>query len=452
MRIIKEGFEEMKESLLDTNRNRLSASSNMNLRSRYIEGTDYSCGTIRDSLTVSTNGRTLRYDNAIGLVVSLQISIMSVKNILVVSHPLLLKLNNVLNASLFFIIGVLYLWGFRFVCRRLRKTTIAVLICSTVIICTSALMFNENIPFISELLPRTILYSFLGLLYMSSMNDFECFLNYMVRFSYGIVFASIVGAYMFMRNVGMGHLDSQYSMALSYSTSIGVMFLLYKYVQDGIKTDLLMVISGIFVIILFGSRMNLANTLSYVALAYVRRIKNSAKSGIHVVLLFILGCLAVLNIDAIATALNTVLISRGIYSRTLALFLSGRIMHLSSRDVIYETVLREFYKRPLVGIGVGGSHVVAGTGVHSMYFEIFATLGLIVGSIVFAFLFYTVAKGLRLSRGTAARELIWIYLCLVIPRGFVGGGLWENQDLWRLLGVSISSIANARRNKDDYTD
>ncbi len=95
---------------------------------------------------------------------------------------------------------------------------------------------------------------------------------------------------------------------------------------------------------------------------------------------------------------------------------------------------------------------MAGTGVHSMYFEIFATLGLIVGSIVFAFLFYTVAKGLRLSRGTAARELIWIYLCLVIPRGFVGGGLWENQDLWRLLGVSISSIANARRNKDDYTD
>ena len=419
--------------------------SNQEACSRYIQGRACVKGIPGEGSRVRMHSDTMKHDKVIGLVVSLQITIMSIKNILVVSNPFLLSLNDVLNAYLFFVIGAMYLWGFRYVCRRMKKSSIAILIASAVIICVSALMFNENIPFIRELLPRTILYSFLGFLYISSINNYQYFLDYMTRFSYVIVFASMVSAYMFMQNVGAENLASQYSQALSYYTSIGVMFLLYKYVRDDMKTDLLMVAAGVFVIVVLGSRMHMVNTLSYVALAYVRRIRSEAKSVIRMVLLLTLGFLVVLNVDVMANKLNEILVGQGIYSRTLTLLVSGRIMYPSSRDVIHDVILNEFYERPLVGIGIGGSYLVAGTSSHSMYLEILTTFGLIIGSIVFAFLFYTIARGLQVSRGNMARELIWIYMCLVIPRGFVGGELWDNHDLWRLLGVCISVITNASR-------
>lgn len=405
--------------------------------------TERSCPVERNVLIRSDAAR---HDRAIGLVVSLQITIMATKNALVVGNAFLLSINSILNAYLFFIIGAIYLSGFRYVYRRVRRLSVAILIASAVIIDVSALMFNENIPFIKELLPHTIAYSFLGFLYLSSINDFGYFLDYMAKFSYVIVSASIVGAYMFIQDVGAGYLGSEYSMALSYSASIGVTFLLYRYVRDDMRTHLLMIAAGTLVIVVLGARMHMLTTFSYVALVYIRRIRGEAKSVIRVLLMLALGFLVVLNIDAMASKLNASLVGLGVHSRILTLAGDGHLMQLSGRDAIYETVLNEFRKRPLTGIGIGGSYLVVGTTPHSMYLEIFTTLGLVIGSIVFAFLFYTITKGFQASRGKVARELIWIYLCLVIPRGFVGGGLWDNQDLWRLLGVCISVIANAGRN------
>lgn len=396
------------------------------------------------------HGDVKRRDKAIGLAVSLQTVTMAVKNILVSGSAFLLSINNILNTGLFLVIGAIYLWGFRYVHRRMKISSIVILTVSAALICLSALLFNENIPFIKELLPRVIVYGFIGFLYISSMNDFGYLLNYLVKFSYIIILASIVSTYMLMRSAGAGYLDSQYRMTLSYFTSIGVVFLLYKYARDQMKIDLLIIATGMFVIIAFGSRSDLLSTFSYAILCFIRHPRIRASTVNRLLLLLAIGLLLVPNHHYMTNKFNEILIDQGIYSRTLNLFTSGRIMEPSGRDVIHDIVLNEFYERPFTGIGMGGSHVLTGTGTHGMYIEIFTSFGLIIGSIVFVFLFYTLAKGFKASRGKAARELILIYGCLVIPRGFIGGGLWTNYELWWLLGLCVSVIANVNMNVEHH--
>lgn len=399
---------------------------------------------ISRNVLIDSNGR--RCDKIIGLAVSLQIMIMAVKNILVSGNTFLSSINNVLNTILFFVVGAIYLWGFRCVSRRMKGLSIIILMASAILFCISALLFNENMPFVKELLPRTIVYSFIGFLYISSINDFEYLLDYMAKFSYVIICASVVSACMLMRSVGSGYLDSQYSMPLSYFTLIGVMFLLNKYTREEMKMDLLVIAAGILVIIAFGSRRYLLPIFSYIFVALVRRIRSDARTIKWVWLLLVIGLLVALNLDYVTNRLNDVFAGQGIHSRTLALLASGRIMDLTGRDRIHDIILNEFYKRPLTGIGIGGSYFLTGTHTHGMYMEIFTSLGLIVGSVVFVFLFYTIVKGFQASRGTVARELILIYACLAIPHGFVGGELWTDHDLWRLLGVCVSVIVNASQN------
>jgi len=372
---------------------------------------------------------------------------MAVKNILVAGSAFLLGINDTLNTFLFFVVGALYLGGFRHVYQRVKRLSIATLIGSAIVICISALVFNENIPHIAALLPRTITYCFVGLLYISSIDDFKYFLDYMTRFSYIIILAAAIGSYMLFQNARAGYLDSLYSMPMSYSTSIGVVFLLYKYIRDRAKTDLIMAAAGVFVIMAFGSRQHLMPALSYIALAYIRSIRTPVKAIVRGLLPIALGFLIVPNLGWMANQLNDVLAGMGMHSRTLALLASGRIMDLSGRGAIYDTMLSEFHKRPLMGIGIEGARVVAGTTPHNMYLEIFVTLGVVIGSVVSMFMVYIILNGIWSSRRNVARELILIYLCLVIPRGFVGGGLWDFSELWSLLGVCISVIANASSGK-----
>lgn len=399
------------------------------------------------SCDVLMDSNTTRRDKVIGLAVSLQIAIMAVKNILVAGSTFLSSINDVLNAVLFVLIAAIYLWGFQYVCRRMKRLSLIILMASASLICVSALLFNENIPFMKGLLPRTIVYSFMGFLYISSINDFQYLLDYMYRFSYAIIAASTVSAYMLMMTSTVpGYLGFQYSLPLSHFTSIGLMFLLNKYFRERMKRDLLVVAIGIFIILAFGSRRYLLSIFSYIVLTLVRRIRIDAKTVNWGLLLLVLGLLVLSNLHYLTNKFNDILVDKGIHSRTLALLASGRIMYSLARDAIHDIILNEFYKRPLTGIGIGGSYRLTGTHTHGMYIETFTSLGLIIGSIVCVSLFYAIAKGFHVSKGKAARELILVYACLVIPLGFVADELWTNHDLWRLLGVCASVIANARQN------
>lgn len=380
-------------------------------------------------------------DKKIGLIVSLQILIMSIKNMLIQGSPLLLSINNRLNIALFFVIGVIYLWGFHDVCVRIKIRSVVVLMVSFILILFSIILYNQNIPSIKELLPRTILYSFIGFFYISSINDFKYLLKYLTKFSYIIIVASAFSAYVLLQNSRMGYIDSQYNMSLSYFTTVPIMFLIHEnnYRKNIISLSLITI--GVLIIISFGSRSSILPIFIYIILSFIRNSKVNFKTIIKFTTLTLLLLFIVLNFKYIIIIIINILINRGIYSRTLSLLVSGNITDLSGRDKIYDIVLTEFYKRPFTGIGIGGSNFLTGTGTHSMYLEIFTSLGIIVGSFVFIYLFSTIAKGFYLSKGGPARELILIYTCLVITRGFIGGGLWTNYDLWRLLGLCTSTIA-----------
>lgn len=396
-------------------------------------------------------------DKTLSLVVSLQILIMSMKNVLVQGIPFLLSINNVLNMLLFFVIGSIYFYGLRCLNKRIKLKSIAIVLVSCCLMMLSALIFNENIPYIIEILPRTIVYSFLSLIYISAISNFKYLLDYLSRFSYIMIMTSIFSAYMLLINNRIGFVESQYSMPLSYFTSVPVMFLINDYSIRKRKLTLFLIIFGLLVITFFGSRSDLLPISALVLISFISNIvskrKINIKSTIKILILAVVIIYILFHLDYILTSFNRILINNNIQSRTLDLLISGRIMDLSGREDIFSIVLEEFYKRPLIGIGIGGSYFLTGTGVHSMYLEIFTTLGVIVGSFVFFFLFYYTFNGFLKSRNKPSRHLIIIYACLVVTRGFIGGGLWTNHDLWRLLGLCVSVVTicrNKRKNEDLY--
>lgn len=399
--------------------------------------------TLKDTTGINENR-----DKVIGFIVAMHILLMSVKNVLIQGSPYLLSLNSALNSIFFILIGVTYLMGLRYVFSGAKAQSFFIVFISFIIIMFNMLIFPQNVPFIIGLLPRTLLYSFIGFIFLSAINNYKYFLTRMTKYSYIVIFASIISAYLLVKNSRIEFIDSQYSMSLSYFTSIPTMFLLKDYFSKKNFKALVFSILGISIILLFGSRSYILPVVVYIFISLLRRVKTDLKSPSKLtfkIALFILLIYLLFEYRGdIARKLYFTLSDYGINSRTLELFINDDILNLSGRDEIYSVVVHEFLKNPFLGIGVGGSDYLTGTGVHNMYLEIFVSLGLIVGTLVFIAILYVFIGGLIKSKDYYSHELIIIYACVVFPRGFIGGGLWTNHDLWRLLAICISVSINYR--------
>lgn len=388
-------------------------------------------------------------DRYISFAVCFQVTVVGIKNALVQAVPSLHALNNTLNMVLLVIVAIAYInaiakSGGRFL--RPRASVFVVLVIVFLSLLFSSLYFQGNGQVIMSWMPRMLPYCFITFFLLAELNTLDWVEYYMTRFCYVTIMFSVVSAFYIYR---IGHITSStwssYSMPLSYVTLVAVMWLLYKFFQKETVVDFVFILIGLIVIIAYGSRNPLFSIAAYIVIQTIRNA-NSGKLKGGKRILYILGSILILACAflwrGVISALNSFLSIFSINSRTLAL-LSKTTLFTSGRDSIHSSLIGLLNQHPILGLGVGGDVRLIDENAHGLYLSILTSYGYIIGAIFILCIVYICLRAFLKSSGKE-KEIVLLYLCMVLPRGFTGGDVWTSDVFWWMLGICLTTIALKR--------
>ena len=126
----------------------------------------------------------------------------------------------------------------------------------------------------------------------------------------------------------------------------------------------------------------------------------------------------------------------GLTSRTLEMLAKGDIANDTGRIEIYEKLLEKLNCHPLTGLGAFGGESVVGLS-HSLYLDIFANFGYIVGSVLIIALFVGIVVICIRDRKTSRAVLLLIFLIILLTRGLFDESFWGAKELWIIMALII---------------
>lgn len=384
-------------------------------------------------------------DRYLSFAVCFQVTIVGIKNALVQAVPRLLAMNTSLNILLLFIVAVVYINAIRKAGYRLvkpRASVFGVLAGILLSLLLSSFFFPGNGRVILSWMPRMLPYCFITFFFLAELNTLEWLEYYMTRFCYVTIVFSLISAFYIYR---IGHITSStwssYSMPLSYVTLVAVMWLLYKFFTKETLHDFVFILIGLVVIIAYGSRNPLLAIASYIVIQTVRNAIGGQIKGGRKVLYFLASiliiCLAVMWRQVISI-LSQVLGLFSINSRTLTL-LSQSTISSSGRDVIHSSLWDLLNQHPIMGLGVGGDVSMINENAHGLYLSLLTSYGYILGGIAIVTILIICMRSFFRSCGRN-REIVLIYICMTLPRGFTGGDMWTSDVFWWMLGICLTTL------------
>ena len=393
-------------------------------------------------------------DKYISFAVCFQVTVVGIKNALVQAVPRLFAMNTTLNMILLFILALIYInaivkSGGRFI--KLRADVFAVLTIIFVSLISSSVLFPGNGKVIMSWMPRMLPYCFITFLFLAELKTLNWIEYYMTRFCYLTIIFSLISAFYIYR---IGHITSStwssYSMPLSYVTLVAVMWLLYKFFRNESWINFIFILVGLIVIIAYGSRNPLLAIAAYVVIQTIRNAHNGRIKGSRRIL-YSLGCVLIVvmalmwrqMIAEFAKILNIFSIN----SRTLTL-MSQSTISTSGRDVIHSSLWQLLNQYPIFGLGVGGDVSLINESAHGLYLSLLTSYGYILGGIAIAVILFICAKAFFRSNGTN-REIVLIYICMVLPRGFTGGDIWTSDVFWWMLGLCLAAMHTIGMEQND---
>ena len=116
----------------------------------------------------------------------------------------------------------------------------------------------------------------------------------------------------------------------------------------------------------------------------------------------------------------------------------------TGRNDIHNEIRKLIWNEPILGSGVCGDEANIGEMAHSLYLSIFVTYGVIIGTLFLIAIAVLCFKALKKARGLEHQILV-MYLCLVLPRGFTGGDMWTSDVFWWLMGIAFMILSNKQR-------
>ncbi len=392
-------------------------------------------------------------DRLISLAVCMQVTIVGIKNALVQAVPRLYAINSLLNMILIGIVAIFYIVAVSYAGKRfvhIRASVFVILAFILVSLSFSSIMFPGNGYVIMRWMPRMLPYCFITFLYLAELKTLLWIEYYMCRFCYITIAFAVISAFYINR---IGHITSStwstYSMPLSYVTLVAVMWFLYKFFSRERFIDLFFALIGIAIIVLYGSRNPLLAIASYMVIQTVRHARSGKISGgrrILYILMCIIFIVTTFFWKQIVILLVQTLESFSIRSRTLNLLVSSSDF-TSGRDVIHTDLLNHLNEHPLLGLGVGGDIISINESAHGLYLSILANFGYIIGTLVIITILIICAKGYFQSKGNT-KEIVLLYICLTLPRGFTGGDMWTSDVFWWMMGICIAAISI----KEEYAE
>ena len=282
---------------------------------------------------------------------------------------------------------------------------------------------------------NTIFYEVCPFIILSMIKDVGILYDSMVKASRVLLVLCVISS---LGIVVYGHTTvstwSNYSMPLGYATLYAVMWLMCDFFNKGKISSLVLVVVGVLILLLFGSRNTLLSVVAFIILGIIRNRRNNTwlKSLLWIPLA---ACLEFG--DQILLFINSIARNYGVSSRTIDLFLNQRYFE-DSRASIHQNIFEVINKHPF-GVGIAGDVAQTKEFAHGLYVSILCTYGYVIGAVVIIALAVVLIKAYMKSYGTN-RDVLIIYLLTVLPRGFTGGDVWSSDAFWWMLGIALSIV------------
>lgn len=390
-------------------------------------------------------------DKIISQTLCLQVMLSGIKNMMVQVFPIVNNVNDYLSLALLCIFAFVYLRALVYSRLNFTKISLAVIFFVMFSFLLTYLFFPSNIPFVYMHLSYFVCVCFVPFVFLTMLSSLRWLIYYMHFCSWIILVVSVILSIYVYLNGWLGLVVFKgYSLTYSYVTLIAVMWMLHFYFERKKMCYLIGAILGIVVILLYGSRNPLLAIFSFGILEFLRV---TGKKHLGALACFVcVGLVLIVFYKPILLFVNDILRSYDISSRTISLLLLDEVS-MSGREIIYDTLFGVLNENPLIGYGISGDQVLMGELVsipeltaHGLYLSIFVTYGYVVGAVVLLIIMAWNYIAYRQSSFDECGVLL-MYMCMVWPRGFVGGGVWGSDVFWWLLGLVIAML---QRNELDY--
>ena len=273
-------------------------------------------------------------------------------------------------------------------------------------------------------------------IYVYSVKDKNIFYRTILKGSYFLI--PLFSLTYFM-HVDLGGV---YNMSVSYALALPTMIQINEYIKERKKLSLVFSCLGVIIILLYGAR----GPLVCIITMFLIRLWRSRKRTLKEISLSILA-LGALSLrfayyNQIINAINIFLINHGIYSRNLYLIINNRFLSSSGRDMFFDYYWNLVLEKPMLGWGLVGGWIKAGSGPNNMLIEFFLAFGIIGGALISIYAIILVIRSFLFKEGILG-ELLLIYAAINIVMFFVSGNFLEKPNLFILVALYYSSNTKA---------
>lgn len=338
------------------------------------------------------------------------------------------------------LVGLTFIYALPAVLRRSKIKFIGVYFVALFIFLLHYAIFPENRDYFVDLLFPFYFMSLPAFIYTLSIQDFSIFKEIMRKAGY-IVFTVgfIIGVLIFMKKASIG----SYSMSLSYYMLLPTLIFFNEILEKFSIKNFVFFILSMLIILSLGSRGAVLCILVFVFLKFFS--PHSKKSFTKIIISFCIlgiGIITLFFLDGIIEFLYNHLLSYGINSRTLKLFLREGV-YLSGRDRIYSSVIVEILQRPLLGIGIAGDRrIIGGSYAHNIFIEILGNFGIVIGIIISIVLVFLIIRSL-LTKNKEKYDLVIMWLSLGFVHLMISGSYLTDIKFWILLGLIMNFMKNS---------
>lgn len=299
------------------------------------------------------------------------------------------------------------------------------------------LIFPDNRIYMNEHVFTLFFMCLPAFVYAWSVNDWTVLWHVMRSASVLVFFIGAALAVLVCS--GRSSLGS-YSMSLSYYMLLpAVIFTDACFERLSLKNVFYALIS-VLIILALGSR----GAMLCLGVFIILRLKPQKRVGYKEIfaylVIMIAGFLVIIFLDDLLEYLYGVLIKFGIKSRSIALFLRPEL-HWSGRDKLYEIVMEEVLKRPLLGLGLAGDRpLIRGAYVHNFFIEFVAHFGVFMGLLMSILLVLLMIKRL-ITDDTIKYKMTVIWISIGFVPFQVSSSYLININFWIFLGLLFGATS-----------
>lgn len=375
-----------------------------------------------------------KVDKRVSIIVAFQFVVLGMKNALVTGVPFLYEINGTLNKLLVGTVLILYIYSFFLMIRRRAYIGMTLLGAIAIIsILFTYLFYPQNISFWKEYELRFLIVILPTCYLISKLNTLEFLKKYMTIGSYFLTF-SIVGFAFAVYTIGHTILGeySTYSMSMANVAMLAIMWQLRAFLKEKNKLAAIFAVVGLIVLVLYGSRNQLLAISTYVIFHI---IGNTKQKSTGVAMVAIAALFLIVFFKDILLFASGIFEHFGLGSRTLSLLSAGGIDESTQiRIDTHEKLKNLIFSNPLTGLGIAGDEANVGELAHSLFYSIWCTYGLVLGSVFLLIVLIWCYNAHKHASGLN-HQIFVMYFCMVFPRAFSGGDIWGSDVFWVLVGI-----------------